>query len=92
MARHTLLLEEDLPGQYKVRLFWDCRSMNCFVVKEYHPGSDWLHGYQCGSLRKAMKYIDETLRDRIHRELHPPREDGGSCECAECWQQAEGGR
>lgn len=84
MAKHTLLLEEDLPGNYRVRLFWNPRSMNCFIVKEYHPRSDWLHGYQCGSLRKALKYIDQTLRDRIHRELHP-----NGCECADCWQQAE---
>lgn len=84
MAKHTLLMEEALDGEYTVRLFWNPRSMNSFVVQEHHPSSGWLHGYHCGSLRKALNYIDVTLRDRIHKELHP-----GNCECADCWQQME---
>lgn len=81
------ILIEELEGGHSVRLVFQPRARNRFKVETHHPSSGWVHEYHCGSLRKALHHIDVTLRNQIHRELHP---DG--CECHECWRQAEGGR
>lgn len=63
------ILIEELEGGYSVRLIFQPRARNRFKVEEHHPCSGWVHSYHCGSLRKAIEYIDVTLRDRIHRGI-----------------------
>lgn len=64
-----VLLHERFPGNYEAKLLYIPTRSSPFVVKVYHPGSDWLHRYQCGSLRKAMKFVDVTLVSEISQEL-----------------------
>lgn len=67
-TEQTVLLHERLPGHNTVQLIHHPGRLCPFVVRSYHPSSGWLHRYQCGSLRKAMKFIDGVLLEQFVKE------------------------
>jgi len=63
------LLNEPLDHDYRVRLTaWPINERPIYKIELYHPASDWVHRYGCGSLRKALTMIDVTIPAEIALE------------------------